>query len=386
MTAERVAREGTEELVERFLSGYSDRTGQAYASDLEDFARFRGQSRAAAIAELLASREQGRRLALDFAVVLRRRDLAPATIRRRLNTLSSLIGLAGELGMVEWVLEVSSKEQVDVTARAGTAGDLPYLLPQHPVEPSEIDRLDVQHYALQEHLGANYLAPLERPARILDVGCGTGRWAYELSAEFPDARVVGLDLVPSKRPWPAGYCFVRANLLQGLPFADDRFDFVHQRALAVGVPVRSWQIVVKDLVRVARPGGWIELVEGGTEFERAGPATERLNELLQRLSRTRGLDSTGIVLRSLDGYLSRTGVTNVERRIVSLPVGEWAGRIGSLMATNGRALYVRLAPAFEAALGISERECGELVTAAHQEWEERHTTYGVVIALGRKPA
>ena len=95
MAAGRAAREGTEELVERFLAGYAERTRQAYARDLEDFARFRGRARAEAIAELLAGRERGRRLALDFAVELRRRGLAPATVRRRLNTLSSLVGLAG---------------------------------------------------------------------------------------------------------------------------------------------------------------------------------------------------------------------------------------------------------------------------------------------------
>jgi hypothetical protein len=85
MAAGKTAREegGIEELVERFLAGYSERTQQAHASDLEDFARFRGLARAAAVAELLASREQGRRLALEFAVELRRRGLAPARSRTR---------------------------------------------------------------------------------------------------------------------------------------------------------------------------------------------------------------------------------------------------------------------------------------------------------------
>jgi hypothetical protein len=48
-------------MVERFLAGYSERTRHAYATDLEDFGRFRGQAQAAAIAELLASRVQGGR-------------------------------------------------------------------------------------------------------------------------------------------------------------------------------------------------------------------------------------------------------------------------------------------------------------------------------------
>jgi SAM-dependent methyltransferase len=388
MTAGRGAREDTEELVERFLAGHSERTRLAYATDLEDFARFRARGRAEAVAELLASRAQGRRLALDFAVELRRRGLAAATVRRRLNTLSSLVGLAGELGVVKWSLEVPNEEEVAAAGQAGqrgASGDVPYILPHHAIEPAEIDRLDVQHYALRGNLGANYLARLKQPSRILDVGCGTGLWAYELCAEFPDAQVVGLDLVPSRRPWPATYRFVRANLLQGLPFADERFDFVHQRLLIWAVPVRSWQVVVQDLVRVARPGGWVELVEGSPEFEPTGAATERLCELLLRFSRTRGLDSTGIVFRSVDSYLTRAGMAPVERRTVRLPLGEWGGRIGSLMASDIRAVCMRLTPVFEARFGIPERECRELVTAAQLEWEELHTTGSMAVAFGQKP-
>jgi len=289
---------------------------------------------------------------------------------------------------VKWSLEAPNEEEVaaaEQVGQRGASGDVPYLLPHHAIEATEIDRLDVQHHAVQERLGANYLAPLKQPSRILDVGCGTGLWAYELCAEFPEAQVVGLDLVPSKQPWPAAYRFVRANLLQGLPFADDRFDFVHQRFLRVGVPVRSWQVVVQDLVRVARPGGWVELVESAAEFEPAGAASERLAELARRLSRTRGLDSTGIVFRSVDSYLTRAGMAPVERRTVRLPLGEWGGRIGSLMASDIRAVCMRLTPVFEARFGIPERECRELVTAAQLEWEELHTTGSMAVAFGQKP-
>lgn len=46
--------------------------------------------------------------------------------------------------------------------------------------------------------------------------------------------VVGLDLVPSKPHQPANYHFVYGNVRQGLPFADNRVDFVHQRFLCIG--------------------------------------------------------------------------------------------------------------------------------------------------------
>jgi SAM-dependent methyltransferase len=380
--------EGTEKLVERFLASYSERTRLAYAADLEDFARFQARARTKAVAELLGGRERGSRLALDFAVELRRRGLAPATVRRRLNTLSSLVGLAADLGMVKWSLEVPNEEEVvaaEQAGRRGASGDVPYVMPHHAIEPSEIDRLDIQHYALREHLGTNYLAPLVQPARILDVGCGTGLWAYELCAEFPRTQVVGFDLVPSKRPWPADYRFVRGNLLQGLPFADDRFDFVHQRLLMSGVPVKAWAGTVTELVRVTQPDGWLELVEAEFDIAPAGPATGRMLDVTWRLYEQSGLDSTGIIFRSLGEHARRAGLTDVESREITVPLGEWGGRIGSLMASDIRALFLRLAPVFEDKFGVSERESVPLIAAMQQEWERHHTVVRFAVALGRKP-
>jgi SAM-dependent methyltransferase len=380
MAVGKAANEGTEELVERFLAGYAERTRHAYATDLEDFARLRGRARAEAIAELLASPQQGRRLAVDFAVDLRRRGLAPATVRRRLNTLSSLVRLAGELGVVEWSLEVANEEEAAAAARR-PSGDA-YVLPRHP---SEIDRLDIQHYAVRAALEGNYLAPIEEPAAVLDVGCGTGQWAFEICTEFPPAMVVGFDLALGKPEPPTNYRFVRGNVLQGLPFADDSFDFVHQRFLISGVPVKSWAPVAQDLVRVARTGGWVEQVEFPPWFESAGPATARLCELLQRVLRILGLDSTGVVLGALDDHLRRAGLVDVGKREFDLPVGEWGGQVGSLLGTDMRAAFTRMGDVFEARLAFPARECMELVKAMQLELEQHHTRLRVVLAFGRKP-
>jgi SAM-dependent methyltransferase len=383
MTTGGIAREGAEELVERFLAGHSDRTRQAYATDLEDFARFRGQALGVAVAEMLASRERARRLALDYAVDLHWRGLAPATIRRRLSTLSSLLTQAGEVGVVDWSLEVPSDEEAAAAARARPGGDVAYFLPRHEHE-AEIDRLDIQHYALHDRLGANYVAPLDEPAQILDVGCGTGLWAYELSAEFPSAHVVGFDLVPSKRPWPATYGFVRGNLLQGLPFADDRFDLVHQRFLMAAVPVKDWARSMTELVRVTRPNGWVELVEMEFDIAPAGPATRRVFETAWRVGRTAGLDTTGIIYRNLGEHARRAGLIDVETREDTVSIGEWGGRIGSMMATDFRSLFLRTAGLFDR-FGVSEQELRELVTVMQQEWEEHHSLSRFTVALGRKP-
>src|SRR5690348_2751118 len=73
--------------------------------------------------------------------------------------------------------------------------DAPYVLPS---DEQEISRLDFQHYMLRYALRANYAAPVERPTSILDVGSGTGRWAMEMAQLFPQANVIGTDLVEPK--------------------------------------------------------------------------------------------------------------------------------------------------------------------------------------------
>jgi SAM-dependent methyltransferase len=261
-------------------------------------------------------------------------------------------------------------------------GEVTYILPRHP---SEIDRLDVQHYALRETLGASYLAPVERPRRILDVGSGTGQWGYDIAAEHPDALVVGLDVEASKPGQPPGYRFVRGNLLRGLPFATGSFDFVHQRLMATSaIPRAAWPGAVAELVRVAAPGGWIELVEVVVEIQPAGPATRRLLDLTRQVGRSFGLDMEAIV-RSLGEQLREAGLEAVEQRDVELPVGEWGGRVGSLTASNLRALNARLFDTFEKRLGVATAELRALLTDMQVEWEEHHSKGTFVFAFGRKP-
>jgi len=254
-----------------------------------------------------------------------------------------------------------------------------------PRSPGEHTRLDVQHYALLDAMGANYRSPLGRePRLILDAGSGSGQWAFDLCDEFEKALVVGLDLESSPAPWPDRYRFVKANLLSGLPFADDRFDFTHQRLLISGIPVESWGRVVADLVRVTRPGGWIELVDGAPWIDQAGPATARLCELLCELGRMRGLDATGVVFRSLPHYLEDAGVSDVQSESLNVPIGAWAGQGGALMASSYRAMFNRLEPAFTARLRIPQEECRELVATMVDEWDPNRSFYSMAVAFGRK--
>lgn len=263
--------------------------------------------------------------------------------------------------------------------RAGS--ETAYLLPRHH---TEIDRLDVQHYALRAALRGNYMAPVSNPGRILDVGAGTGQWAYDLCTEFPDAVVVGFDMEPTKPARPPNFRLVTGNVLKGLPFGDHRFDFVHQRLMLTAVPLANWQALVRDLVRVTRPGGILELTEIGDNMAPIGSASKRLWDLGNGLAEAFGIDGSGIVIRSLDEWLRDAGAVDVVRREVALPIGDWGDRIGSLMASDYRALWTRLCTPLEARFGLGPGECEELLAASLRECEELHSNAIFTFVHGRK--
>lgn len=89
------------------------------------------------------------------------------------------------------------------------------------------------------------------PARILEVGTGTGSGAAILKERFPDATVTAVDLSPEMvriaQAKVHGVEFEPADASR-LPFADESFDLVAQN----NVPV-----YFTELARVTAPGGRI---------------------------------------------------------------------------------------------------------------------------------
>jgi demethylmenaquinone methyltransferase / 2-methoxy-6-polyprenyl-1,4-benzoquinol methylase len=107
------------------------------------------------------------------------------------------------------------------------------------------------------------LAAVQPGMMALDVCCGTGDIAFGL--EKHGARVVGLDFsVPMLRA-AAAQIEGSLSLLQGdaqqLPFPDDAFD-----AVTAGYGLRnlaSWQRGLREMWRVAKPGGRVLVLEFG---------------------------------------------------------------------------------------------------------------------------
>ncbi|KAG1523060.1 hypothetical protein G6F51_014556 [Rhizopus arrhizus] len=51
------------------------------------------------------------------------------------------------------------------------------------------------------------------------------------------------------------------NVVQGLSYADNTFDFVDIRFLVLALREDQWPMTIKELARVTKPGGMIQMTE-----------------------------------------------------------------------------------------------------------------------------
>jgi SAM-dependent methyltransferase len=259
--------------------------------------------------------------------------------------------------------------------------DSVYLFPK---DAEEDVRITFQHHTLFHAIGSHYVAPLSSPLyTILDAGTGTGIWATEMARLFPASLVVGIDLSASsfKQPTPEN-CLLRVgNVLTGLPFPDAFFSYTHQRLLVAAITADKWSGVIRELVRVTRPNGWLELVEVDNQMQNAGPATAKVLDFMEAISKSLGFD--GEVIRHLGDLLIQEGLHHVEMQPIPVPVGEWAGRVGSMMKQNVLAATNALKGRYCQQAGIDPTEFEQMVNAMAAEWEVSRSSCTFYAAYGK---
>lgn len=152
---------------------------------------------------------------------------------------------------------------------------------------------------------------------ILDVACGPGGWALSVGWEFPDTEVTGIDISEMMVDYARAHAQARLlrnvhfkvmDAFKQLDFPDASFDLVNSRALVGLMTPRTWPDLVREMVRVCRPGGTIRL----TEFEMPmtnSPAFEKISSLLlgtmQKVGRTYSPDGRYFTLTPMLGSLLR---------------------------------------------------------------------------------
>ncbi|CAG8676062.1 14113_t:CDS:2, partial [Dentiscutata heterogama] len=230
-----------------------------------------------------------------------------------------------------------------------------------PNDDDELDRLHLQHFMMRYIWQNNFSAPinhiLSNPgAKVLDVG-------------YPLVEFVGLDISPLQPTQikPKNFKFVKANVLEGLPFEDNTFDFVFQRYMFTGCTKEKWPYLINEFVRVLKPGGFLELSEPSKMFD-LGPATQRLFNGLIELLEKRGLDSD--IYQKLEDYLQNQGqLENIKKEAKQCYHGVKSNNIklSKVVVNNMVTAYGSFKLALLEALQISNEEFDELVKISEKE-------------------
>ena len=231
-----------------------------------------------------------------------------------------------------------------------------------------------------------------RPGQsAIDLGCGP-RGILDLLAERVSraGRAVGLDADRAHTAMAAEFAARRGLSGVEVMTADARntglatgsFDLVHARTLLVNLPDPA--DVAAEMVRLARPGGWVASLEPDTEYVRCyppHPAFDRLCDIFTVVFRRNGADPW--IGRRVAQIFRQAGLGDVEAeaRVQMYPPRNSRRTIRLDLLRSMRPQVLEMGVA-------SAAELDELDTAARAHLANPHTVaiYGLLfLTWGRKP-
>jgi len=159
-----------------------------------------------------------------------------------------------------------------------------------PESGGEMARLLDQDRTLTAAMGG--LLPerddIEHMHDVLDVACGPGGWVQELAFSYPHLDVIGIDIskamieyaqMQARTRHLQNATFAVMNATLPLDFMDNSFDLVNVRTIAGFMKKWAWPNLIRECVRVLRPGGVLRMTETDNWGTTNSPAFSTLMDL-----------------------------------------------------------------------------------------------------------
>ena len=176
---------------------------------------------------------------------------------------------------------------------------------------------------------------------ILDIGCGTGAWAFAMAQERPSSQIVAVDLTPPDITTSPNITVLKLDAEKEWGF-ERKFGYIHGRMLTSGI--HDWPTLLSRCWDNLKAGGWVELQDVCHPFRAEDPIADndsskfiKWGQIAERCWAINGLDyrTTTKHVRRLRGL----GFVDIHEEEWKWPLGEWSKieqerRIGALTLNN----------------------------------------------------
>jgi SAM-dependent methyltransferase len=178
--------------------------------------------------------------------------------------------------------------------------------------------------------------------------CGPGSWCLDFCKKYPDAQIqcadtdphiVNLALENVSHVRSSKVKIDQIKRLPPYPFPANKFDAIHLQSGTSILNLSEWHIVIRDMWRMLKPGGWLNLVD----FEPgplAQPAADRTLTILGKILKAldRSVDSQGIMPYNACTFgpqsLTEGGFTDVNYHLYPVNLGGWNNPMGRAFLTS----------------------------------------------------
>ncbi|CAG8501393.1 6620_t:CDS:2 [Dentiscutata heterogama] len=227
-----------------------------------------------------------------------------------------------------------------------------------PLDELESDRMQLRVCNFR----SNFSSPIETTlklggAQALDVACGSGLWAFEMASDYPLSEFTGVDIAPI---FPSD--IMPPN------------DLFHHFPLKI---IRDR--LFPDLVRVLKPGGWIEIQDRDPNMINAGPICKRLEDMMSLSFLNHGIHIKNHY-DDMENIFKKNNLIKyrLERRTVAYADLDLA--IQDFLST-----YKAMRFALTECSGATPEEYDEIVENASKELIEYNSEFGSRKYFGQKP-
>ncbi|KAF5354493.1 hypothetical protein D9758_012391 [Tetrapyrgos nigripes] len=264
-----------------------------------------------------------------------------------------------------------------------------------PRTQDERRRLQAQYPFFKKHFCRdrvifNEAVTLRDDASVLDVGTGAGSWPLDLAQSVPaSVSIYGVDISTTLFPETHAPNVVFSDHSgTALPQNwTDKFDFVNQNLLSAAFTRDDWIQNLKELFRVTKPGGYIQLLEPSHESWDCPPdsASDKMKSIYTGLFKNTSLIHD--IGERLPQMLLDAGFVDVGQHKSPYPVNALNGGISGQQGAEINIRWLRCLQPSMLRLGLidSAEEYESLLKEMQEEWNQGIPYEDYFVIHAKKP-